>query len=317
MGNALRPKKRVPSFRLSFRLLHALDWELLGHAASFLSFTDCVRTRRCCKMLYLESVRAPLSPARLDLAALDLAALTVTDGRLLRVLQLDQVARWANLRSLELGSCTRVSRELGLKLLAAYRNRRDFDFDFVWIDPCPKRAQDELVEAKSKFKSITIAGDGRTLGYLVRDAVLVASSFRIRWTVPDFAETRTSVRSPEFSFAGMRWQVSLYPRGNVRYTTKFVSVYLVNVSLEEAARQEQTCRGFRCFFEIAALNRDETQTVRKRLVNNSFTFGSWMGPGPFDRGYHELLSHEQLAAGFVVDGALSLEVVIKPACRCT
>jgi len=258
-------------------------------------------------MLYLESVRAPLSPARLDLAAL-----TVTDGRLLRVLQLDQVARWANLRSLELGSCTR---ELGLKLLAAYRNRREFDF--VWIDPCPKRAQDELVEAKSKSKSITIAGDGRTLGYLVRDAVLVASSFRIRWTVPDFAETRTSVRSPEFSFAGMRWQVSLYPGGNVRYTTKFVSVYIVNVSLEEAARQGQTCRGFRCFFEIAALNRDETQTVRKRLVNNSFTFGSWMGPGPFDRGYHELLSHEQLAAGFVVDGALSLEVVIKQACRCT
>jgi hypothetical protein len=171
---------------------------------------------------------------------------------------------------------------------------------------------------------LTLVGDDKTLGHLVRDAVLVTNSFRIRWTVPDFAKHRQELelieflRSPEFWFAGRRWRINVYPHGNPRYTTKYVSAYIVNVSLEEAARRGLEGRNYRCFFEIAALNRDDSLTSRKRFGGEPFSFGMWMNPGPFDRGFHFLLDHELLGAdsGFLVDGALTVEVVIKPACRC-
>lgn len=306
-------KTKTETWSLITGLVHVL----LGHVATFLTFADCARLRCCCQEVYLESVREPLWPTCLSLVTLP--SRVVTDGFLLRVLQLDQASRWTSLRSLELRSCTSVSAAVGLELLAGFEARRDFDF--VWVESCPKRAtfDEEVACRETGTAIITFVGESPTTGRLVREAVLVASSFRIRWVVNLNLRAAPNVHSPEFSFAGRRWQVSMFPRGNPRYTTNFVSVYIVDKSLEQAVASGQAIRDFRCFFQIAALNRDDSLTIRKRCINQAFTFGVWMRPGPFDRGFHELLSHERLGPdeGFVVDQALTLEIVLKPACRCT
>jgi hypothetical protein len=141
------------------------------------------------------------------------------------------------------------------------------------------------------------------------------TSHTVEWKIDNFTKRckRKQMRSITFQFGGHAWRGFLFPYGNKRYVTddSHMSLYIENLTVGENI---SGLNSFATKFEFAVVNKDESKSIVHRS-SDYFSFGAWMRPGPFDRGWHRQASWEVVKGdlhGFLPNDVLTLRLKLTP-----
>jgi len=141
------------------------------------------------------------------------------------------------------------------------------------------------------------------------------TSHTVEWKIDNFTKRckRKQMRSITFQFGGHSWRGFLFPYGNKRYVTddSHMSLYIENLTVGENI---SGLNSFATKFEFAVVNKDESKSIVHRS-SDYFSFGAWMRPGPFDRGWHRQASWEAVKSdphGFFPNDTLTLRLKLTP-----